>query len=622
LNVASLTFAFAFGAGVAAQLAARTLRMPAIVLLLAFGVLLGPDIGGFIDPAALGAGLHAIVRLAVAVILFEGALNLDLARLAREQSAIRALVTVGAAVTATGGTLAARWLMGFEWDLALLFGTLVIVTGPTVVKPILRNVPLRPRLATVLEAEGVLIDPVGAIVAAVTLQLVTGAEGTSGLASGLREFAERVGFGAGAGALAGFVLGRLLRPRRFVPEGLENLVSLGAVLALHEACELAMPESGILAVTVAGVVVGNTSGARVGRDLREFQEPLSVGLIGVLFVLLAADVRIADVAALGAPGLLVVAALVFVVRPCNILVSTLRADLGWREKLFLAWVAPRGVVAAAVASIFASHLVVFGMEGASALRALVFLTIGVTVVLQGGSAPLVARWLGVRAPPRDGVAILGAEELGFAFGEILRGAGSERRVAFIDTNPAHCRAAEERGFAVVMGNALEARTLARARLEQVRAAVGLTANDQVNSLFAREARDEFGVPETYVAVTRTRSKVTDELLERQDSRVLFDRPKDVERWHVRLRHGLVEIRQFRYAPPSPSPPQQTPKSAGPDAVGSADPYVILAVRRSGEWMPMHTRFEPRAEDVAAAAIHRAEEAAALEALASLGWQPA
>jgi hypothetical protein len=281
-------------------------------------------------------------------------------------------------------------------------------------------------------------------------------------------------------------------------------------------------------------------------------------------------------------------------------------------------------VAAAVASIFASHLTVFGMEGASALRALVFLTIAVTVVLQGGTAPLVARLLGVRAPPRDGVAILGAEELGFAFGETLRDARSDRRVVFIDTNPAHCRAAEERGFSVVMGNALEARTLARARLEQVHAAVGLTANDQVNSLFAREARDEFGVPETYVAVTRTRSRVTDELLEKQGSRVLFDRPKDVERWHVRLRHGSVEVRPFRFAPPPPQPPSspQPAKPAGRDAAASADPYVLLAVRRGDEWMAMHTRFEPRADDVAAVAVHQPDAAAALETLASLGWHPA
>jgi NhaP-type Na+/H+ or K+/H+ antiporter len=607
----SLVFALALGAGVLAQLVARHLRLPSIVLLLAVGVVLGPDGLGWVLPHALGDGLFAVVSLAVAVILFEGGLNLELRRLRREGAAIRTLVTVGALVTAIGGTLAARLALGWSWDLALLFGTLVIVTGPTVVRPLLRNVPLTSRLATVLEAEGVLIDPIGAIVAALALQIVL-APTPDFFASGLLGLALRIGFGAAAGAGFGLLLGGLLRLGRVVPEGLENIVTLGAVLVLFEACETVLSESGILAVTVAGVVVANIE-TRVSRELREFKEHLTIALIAILFVLLAADVRIDDVVRLGWPGLTTVGALVFLVRPANVWLSTLRSELNVREKAFLSWVAPRGIVAAAVASLFAAIMEAEGRPGGPELRALVFLTIAVTVVAQGASAPWLARLLGVRLPGRDSAVILGAEELGIALGETLREGGV--RVVFIDTNPEHCRAAEQREFAVVFGNALDERTLARARLERAKWVIGLTSNDGVNSLFAREARQEFGVRETYAAVVREGTAVS-QILEKQESRILFDRPKDVMRWNVRLRHNGAQVRRFRFV----GQPESTVEAVKENELPRFDPYIFLALQRGSTWMPMHTALEPKNDDVAAVALYRPEEAEAFAALAGLGWE--
>jgi NhaP-type Na+/H+ or K+/H+ antiporter len=252
----SFTFALALGAGVVAQLIAGHLRVPSIVPLLGAGVILGPDGLGLILPRSLGEGLFSLVSLAVAVILFEGGLNLDLRRLRREGSAIRRLVTVGAVVTAAGGALAAGTMMGWSPRLSILFGALVIVTGPTVIRPLLRNVPLRSRLATVLEAEGVLIDPIGAIVAVVTLEVIL-TPGLDSFTSGLLGLVARLGFGAGAGLALGFAMVWVLRLGKAIPEGLENLFVIGTVLAAFEACEMVVSESGILAVTVAGVAVGN-----------------------------------------------------------------------------------------------------------------------------------------------------------------------------------------------------------------------------------------------------------------------------------------------------------------------------------------------------------------------------
>ena len=639
----SWSFAIALGAGVAAQLVARHVMLPSIVLLLGTGVALGPDGLGVVDPRRLGDGLFALVSLAVAIILFEGGLNLDLSRLRRAGGPVRGLVTVGALVTALGGGIVTHEIMGWSWGLSVLFGTLVIVTGPTVIRPLLRNVPLRPRLATVLEAEGLLIDPVGAIVAAVTLQLVTAP--ALPLAAGAVELAARVGFGTVAGLVSGLLLVGLLRWRRAVPEGMEDLLALGLALVTFVICEQVLTESGILAVTVAGVVVGNLE-RRLAEELGEFQEYLTVGLIGMLFVLLAADVRVEEVRGLGLPGLLTVAALGLLVRPAGVLLCTLRSGFSWREKAFLSWVAPRGVVAAAIASLAAALLDELGQPGGHEIRALVFLTIGVTVVVQGGTAPLVARVLGVRAPGRSAIVILGADELALALGGVLR--ESDRRVVFADSNPQHCLEAEERGFPVVYGNAFAERTLARMRLDRAQAVIGTTPNHEVNHHFAGEARDQFGVRETYVAVNRQGGEVAMRMAGKQGSRILFDRPKDVERWNVRFRHGAARRHDLHFVGtpedrrPEPAEGRAAPTEAGraegpleregsappreelPGArEGGVDPYVLLAVRRGerGRWQPMHREYEAEVGDVVAAAIHEPERAAALSALARLGWEP-
>lgn len=599
------TFALALFAGVAAIVAARWLRVPSILPLLVTGVVLGADGLGWLDPGRLGEGLAEIVGLAVAVILFEGGMSLEIGRLRRAARPIRRLVTVGAAVTFVGAALAARLAMGWGWPLALLFGSLVIVTGPTVIRPILRNVPLRPRLATVLEAEGVLIDAVGAIVAGVALQTLVG-EGGAPLADGTTGLLARIALGALIGFGGGFVLAWLLRGSRAIPQGLENIATLAAALLLFQAAEALYSESGILAVVVAGVVVGNVQ-TDLAHQLLDFAEQLTVALIGVVFVLLAADVRLADVAALGWRGALVVALLMLVVRPLCVLVATLTSSLTWRERAFLALVAPRGIVAAAVASLFAAFMEQADFPGGTSLRALVFLTIVATVVAGGLGAPFLASALDLRAPAREGVAILGAEALGLTLGDLLRRGGTP--VTFLDTNPHHCRAAEEAGFVAVLGNALDPNTLARARIDRVAAAVGLTANGEVNSLFAREAADELGVPATFVAQAAGRAAVPAEILSRQGSRVAFDGPKDVESWNVRLRHGRARL-ELRVHDGTPAP----------EAPAPTDDFVVLARREGDGWRIAAADDPARAGDVATVALATANAEAAEAGLAALGWR--
>ncbi len=595
--------------GVAGEIVARHARIPAIVPLLVLGVVLGPDVLGVIQPNALGAGLYALIEIGVAVVLFEGGLGLELGRLRRGGRPIRRLVTIGAVITAAGGTLATRLTLGWPWSQAALFGTLVIVTGPTVIAPLLRHVRVRSRVGTVLEAEGVLIDPIGAIVAAVALQIALGAHESIG-AWGLGALSARLGVGFASGLGGGFALALLLRTPGVVPQGLGNLVALGGALALFAGCEALLSQTGVLAVTIAGVVLGNAH-TGLDRELREFHGLLTVGLIGLLFVLLTADVRLADVWALGLPGLAAVGLLVFVVRPLEIAVCTAGSELDLRERAFLAWIAPRGIVAAGIASLFAESLAQEGLEGGTEMRALVFLVIAATVLAQGATAGAAAQVLGLRLPPRDAVVVLGANELALAFADALQRGG--RSVRLLDANPAHCRAAQERGFTVVYGNALEPSTIARARLDDAAVAVGLTPNDEVNSVFAREVREAHGVPVTYVAVGRGGTALAPAVLERQASHTLFDRPKDVERWSTRLRHDAATAESWRFAGRAdPAPPA---------AQGSTDAWVMLTVERGGNVVPMDARWDAKPGDVTEVLVHEPERERAAEALRALGWEP-
>ena len=606
----ALTLVLALAAGILAQVVARHVRVPGIVILLVAGVALGPDGFGWVQPLALGDGLFAIVDLAVAVILFEGGLNLEISRLRREQAPIRRLVSVGALVTMAGGALTVAALFDWSWMRALLFGSLVVVTGPTVIGPLVDAVRLRPRVATVLEAEGVLIDPIGAILAVLMLEVAL-APGTDSLASGATGLVLRLGFGAVAGVVAGFALAGLLRVHRVVPEGYENVFALASVLLLFQGCDEIVPHSGVLAVALAGVVVGNVR-TRVDRDLREFKDQLSVLLIGLLFILLAATVRIADVRALGWNGLAVVAVLVLAVRPVNVWLCTVGSELTRKERWFIAGVAPRGIVAAAVAALAAGALDSHGLEGGAELRALVFLTIAGSVVFAGGVAGPLASLLGQRLPGRDTVAILGAQGLGLALAEVLRKAGTP--VVFLDSNPGNCRQAEEAGFAVVFGDAVQERTLLRARPRSVGAAIGLTPNQMLNSVFVSRARERFGVPRGYVAVQRPESGLAPELVETSDVAVLFEGSHDIERWDVRCRHGSVEIETWCYVGAPELAEGETP-------VKVEERFVILSVGRGGKVQPMYAELKLLQGDVAAVAVHSVERDEAHETLRAMGWEP-
>ncbi|MCG8368243.1 MAG: sodium:proton antiporter, partial [Pseudanabaenales cyanobacterium] len=417
-------------AGITAQVLAEYLKLPSIIFLLSFGILLGSDGIGLLHPQVLGLGLEVMVALFVALILFEGGLSLELKELGKVSGSLRNLVTFGIFITLIGGGMAAHWLAEFPWSLAFLYAALVVVTGPTVINPLLRQVPVDRQVATLLEGEGVLVDPVGAILAVVVLDIILNGDADPFfVVSGLML---RLSIGAAIGGLGGALLGIFLKRASFLTEELRNLVVLAGLWGLFGLAQTIRSESGLMATVVAGIVVRALS-VPDERLLRRFKGQLTILAVSVLFILLAADLSIDSIYALGWGAVLSVMALMLVVRPLNVLLCTWNSDLNVRQKIFLSWIAPRGIVSASVASLFAILLTERGITGGDAIKALVFLTIILTVLLQGVTAGGLARLLGITSTQATGAVIVGCNPLSLLIARLFQERGES--VVLIDTNP-------------------------------------------------------------------------------------------------------------------------------------------------------------------------------------------
>ena len=536
----SLIVSAALAAGVLSLVVARHLRLPNVIVLLIVGVILGPEVLSWIETSRLGASLHTIVGIAVAIILFEGGLHLNLKRIGREGAAIRRLITLGALITCVFGAFTAMLWLKWDWKLSLLFGSLIIVTGPTVVTPLLRKIQVQKNLQTVLEAEGVLIDPIGAIFAIAALDFVVSSEDQRFL-SGLILFSSKMGLGFLLGLLGGFIIGFLLRRERLVPDELENIFTLGLVLFLFEISNAIYQESGIMTVTIAGMVVGNMKLPR-HRQLVDFKEQLTSLLIGVLFVLLSADIKFLEIEKLGWPAIGAVISVMFIVRPLNVFICLRGLKYNWREFVFLSWLAPRGIVSAAVAALFASSLASMEIPGGEQLQGLVFLIISSTVLFQGLTAGPLAQILGLKQKVKYGYLIIGSNSLARILGKIL--STQEDDIVFIDRNFEDCGKAEREGFNVVYGNALEESTLLRGRPELKKGVISITPNEGANILVTRRIRENFREVKTF-SMINLGSDVERDNLQQDRTSLLFGGQIDYSLWVHRVNHKIMFLREYQ-----------------------------------------------------------------------------
>jgi NhaP-type Na+/H+ or K+/H+ antiporter/mannitol/fructose-specific phosphotransferase system IIA component (Ntr-type) len=415
----TLTLAVSAAAGTVLIVTADRLRVPSIVLLLLGGVLLGPEVAGFVHPASLGHGLETVIGLAVAVILFEGGLTLSISGYRRAPRVIQRMLTVGVLITWLGVAITVHLVLGWSPPLALLAGSLVIVTGPTVISPILRRVRVTERLHHVLYWEGVMIDAIGVFVAVLCFEWLSSPD--DGVIAPVASFLLRFLVGAALGLVAGVIIAVTLA-RRWVADEHANIFALSLVVLGFGSANALMDESGLLAVVTAGLVVAVTRPVQLSK-MKTFKLELTELAIGVLFILLSAKLDLSRFSELGLDLVIIVGVVLFVIRPLNIFASTLGQGFRRNEKLFLSWLAPRGIVAASMASLFSLRLAELGNPNAVHLETITYAVIGTTVALQGLSAPMVARALGVCEVPHRTWLVLGQRSLGQALVRGLRRAG-------------------------------------------------------------------------------------------------------------------------------------------------------------------------------------------------------
>jgi len=479
--------------GIVAQWLAWRLGLPSILVLLIFGLVAGP-ITGFLDPdQILGPLLVPLVSLSVAVILFEGGLNLKIDELREIGTVVRNLITAGVLVTWAMTSLAAHLILGLDLDLAVLFGSILVVTGPTVILPMLLHVRPSGRVGNIAKWEGIMNDPIGAMLAVLVFQaiLMGGAGGAT--AATVIGIMKTIFIGVLIGVAGEIFLVQFLK-RYWIPDYLQNPAALMVVVTVFTISEQFQIESGLFAVTVMGVALANQNAVAV-KHIIEFKENLRVLLIAALFIVLAGRLSVADLDYIDGYSLLFLGILMLIVRPAAVIVSTWGAKLRWQELVFLSWMAPRGIVAASVSSVFALRLVEEGFAQAETLAPLTFFVIIGTVAIYGlGAAPL-ACWLGLAQSNPQGVLIVGANPWAQKIAQALQEAGV--RVLVVDSNYSQISKAYGAGLPTYHGNIMADHVLEEIDLEGMGHLMALTSNDKANSLISYHFSGIFGRAKVY-----------------------------------------------------------------------------------------------------------------------------
>jgi NhaP-type Na+/H+ or K+/H+ antiporter len=505
--------------GLTSQLTAWFFRIPAILLLLGAGIVAGP-ITGLLNPEQiLGPLLLPIVSLSVAVILFEGGLSLRVREIRDIGSVFFRLITVGVLTTWLITTIAAHQILGFRWGLAVLFGAILVVTGPTVIIPLLRHVGLSGRTGTLLKWEGIFIDPVGAIVAVVMFEALHNSELHEAANQVFIESAYAFLFGVGLGLLGAGLLVLLLK-RYWVPDYLQISLVLVLIFTVTALANQLQEESGLLAVIVMGITLANQRAFPV-RRLMEFSENLNSLLLSSLFIMLASNLQSVDLSGLKMTDFLFLAVLILIVRPIAILLSTVRSQLNWRERIFLMAMAPRGIVAAAVASVFGLEMMKIGYPMASRMAPITFLVIVGTVTVYGLAAAPLARWLHLCDPNPQGTLIVGAHTWARTLARALISEGY--RVLLADTDWTKISAARLEGLPVYYGSILAEQAMNEIDLAGFRRLLALTSNNEVNSLACLRFTQIFGRQEVYqLAFNRSSEDRHEAVSAEHRGRFLFD----------------------------------------------------------------------------------------------------
>ncbi|WP_274474965.1 cation:proton antiporter [Mangrovimonas aestuarii] len=489
--------------GILAQWVAWRLKLPAILPLILIGLAVGPistlfteDGHKLIEPIWNGTkglfpgkGLYYFVSLAISIILFEGGLTLKREEIRNVGPDITKLITLGSVITFFAGGITAHFVFNLSWELSFLFASLIIVTGPTVITPILRNIPLKKDVSAVLKWEGILIDPIGALVAVLVFEFISVGGGSGYTKTALIEFGKILLFGVTFGFTFAHALAFLIN-RNYIPHYLLNVVSLSVVLLVFVESDIFAHESGLLSVVVMGMVLGNSKVQNL-KELLYFKESLSVLLISILFILLAANMNVEDLMLLYNWNTAILFGLIIlVIRPLAVFLSTTGSKLKFREKLFISWVGPRGIVAAGIASLFGNTLVLQGVEDAKYITPLVFMIVLGTVLLNATTARLFAKLVGVFLTKSEGILIVGASKFSRLIGHYLDTNG--RRVVLVDSNQTNIQTAEELGLEAISADIYSDAIFDNLELSDVGYLMAMTGSTDINKYTIEKFGKQFG----------------------------------------------------------------------------------------------------------------------------------
>lgn len=489
-------------AGIFAQWLAWRIKVPAILFLLLIGLALGPLTGLLQPNALLGDLLFPLVSLAVSVILFEGALTLKFSELKGVGSVVWRLVSLGALISWAVASLAAHYFVGLNPMMAALFGALVVVTGPTVIVPLLRIVRPSTKVSTILRWEGIVIDPIGAVMAVLVFEFIlTQAHpdhASAGWVAMIWPFLKLITAGMVIGLVGGYALGVALR-RHWLPDYLINVVVLAAVLAVFTLSNVLAEESGLIAVTAMGILLANMRGVPL-REVMHFKESLTILFISGLFILLAARIQPAMFHFIGFGAILVWLSIQLIAQPLKVWFCTIGSGLKWREKLMIAWIGPRGIVAAAISGLFALKLDQQNIAGAEVLVPLTFIVILGTVVTASLTARPLARLIGEALPEDKGVLLVGANAFSRRLAAALKKQGY--RAVIADSDYSEIRQARMEGLETFYGNPVSEAADNRLDLMGIGNMFATSILPEINNLAAVRYRHEFGAGHVYVLQTQ------------------------------------------------------------------------------------------------------------------------
>ncbi|TQS72431.1 sodium:proton antiporter [Rhodobacteraceae bacterium] len=474
--------------GVGAQWVAWKLRLPAIVFMLVAGLVAGP-LTGVIDPSRdFGDLTGPLISLAVAVILFEGGLSLDLHRLGDARSGVMRLVLIGAPLGWLASTLVLAWTMGLSWETSAVFGGIMIVTGPTVIAPLLRSARLARRPAQLLQWEAIVNDPIGALAAVLAFEVVLVLHANVAISDAIMQLAIGIAFALALGLASGRLVTWAFQHGR-VPEYMKVPALFVLLLVTFAMADTLLHESGLLAVTIMGLVIGNADLPSY-TELRRFKEHATVLLVSGVFILLAADLDLAQLAQLDWHAVVFALAVVLVARPATVLLSLIGTGLPIRERLFIALTGPRGVVLVAVAGLFGQRLADAGIEDGAIIGPLAFILVTATVVLHGFTLAPMARAMGLAGREKPGLLIVGGSRFSTQLGEILQKA--EVPVLVTDPNHAHLIRPRAAGLKTFYGDILGEAAEDTVELMAYSTVLAATDNDAYNTLVATDLGAELG----------------------------------------------------------------------------------------------------------------------------------